>query len=128
MPRPGDGRQTPPVAGPPGLSEAYQSGRIGKQGGINYYMTQFIIGHGYFNDRMEEVEDVAFLFRDSTKDSVYCTFFECYRWNLEREAQPLEIGPFTLENIIGIMLQDSYLYGNGTKNKKARELLEQRSH
>ncbi|XP_046145762.1 uncharacterized protein LOC123989125 [Osmia bicornis bicornis] len=80
-----------------------------KHGEVDYYLTQFLSGHGYFR---------AYLFRmgkatppmcgygcQDAGDSAEHTLFRCGRWAAERNALQQEVGPITPDNIVGVMLQ-----------------------
>lgn len=78
-------------------------------GVVNYYLTQFLTGHGYFNSylhRMGKVEDPACIYGDAELDTAHHTFFECERWGAERRQLEAEIGEVTPDNIVGLMLTE----------------------
>lgn len=56
-------------------------------GELNYYLTQFVIGHGYFNiylARMQKVESATCPYKDSAEDDALRTFFEWEKWKEAR--------------------------------------------
>ena len=79
-------------------------------GEVDYYLNQFLTGHGYFCTylrRMGKMEDPSCVYGDSDSDDARHTFFECQRWVLERRGLESEIGPMTPDNIIGCLLYTS---------------------
>lgn len=78
----------------------------------NYYLTQFLSGHGYFRKylhRMGKVEHPTCIFGDADIDDAEHTFFKCEKWRNEREALELRVGACNAENIIEKMTQsDEY--------------------
>lgn len=78
-----------------------------RHGEVNYYLTQFFTGHGYFNDylyKMGKVESSACQYGDSSQDNAYHTFFECTRWLARRRRLEMEIGDISPDNILNLML------------------------
>uniref|UniRef100_T1I5J5 Uncharacterized protein n=1 Tax=Rhodnius prolixus TaxID=13249 RepID=T1I5J5_RHOPR len=78
-----------------------------EHGEVDYYLTQFLMGHGCFTSylyRMGKVGDLSCVFGDSDLDDAHHTFFLCDRWVPERESLEQEIGRITPENIVEIML------------------------
>lgn len=77
-----------------------------KSGEVNYYLTQFLTGHGYFNaylHKMGKAGAPCCQYGDSPQDDANHTFFECSRWQVERRRLESEIGNITVNNIIGKM-------------------------
>ena len=78
-----------------------------KHGEVNYYLTQFLTGHGNFRaylHRMGKVEDPGCVYCGECPDNAAHTFFECERWQSEREALETQIGsPISPDNIVGMM-------------------------
>lgn len=98
-----------------------------KHGEVDYYLTQFLTGHGCFR---------AYLHRFHLDDSPYCpmckgmpetaehVLFECPRFQVERDAIGA-MGPQTTpDNIISIMLEseDSWSAVCGAASKIGKEL------
>ena len=57
-------------------------------GEVNYYLTQFLSGHGYFFAflfRLRKVPSPKCPYGDSENDTAFHTFFECRNWERERE-------------------------------------------
>lgn len=81
-----------------------------RYGEVNYYVTQFLSGHGHFN---------AYLFRRKKKPSPYCdycsnevddaehTFFKCTRWAAEKYVLEGEIGGIMMPDNIGTLMVNS---------------------
>lgn len=79
-----------------------------EHGEVNYYLTQFLTGHGYFNKylyQMGKKRRAACQYGDAENDDAEHTFFQCTRWQQERQKIEREIGEtITPENIIALML------------------------
>lgn len=79
-----------------------------RHGEVNFYLTQFLTGHGCFNTylhKMGKVESPSCQYGDSPLDDVGHTFFECERWTAERQRLEMTIGVLTPDNIVGKMLE-----------------------
>lgn len=79
-----------------------------KHGEINYYVTQLLSGHGNFQHylhKMGKVESPKCALCDSEKDDVQHTFFHCEEWKEARKMLEEEVGQFSPENIVELMLQ-----------------------
>lgn len=79
-----------------------------KHGDVNYYITQFLSGHGYFRTylhRMGKVNSPVCRHCGEANDDVVHTFFECDLSEQQRQNLIEAVGPVTPENIVGIMLQ-----------------------
>jgi hypothetical protein len=78
-------------------------------GEVNYYLTQFLSGHGYFCSylsNMGKVRSPGCIFCSADRDDAYHTFFVCEQWNEERTNLEATIGEFQPETIVGIMISD----------------------
>lgn len=78
-----------------------------KHGEVNFYITQFLSGHGYFRTylhRMGKVNNPQCRICKTIEDTAYHTFFECEMTTVERNALVAAVGVVTPENIIRIML------------------------
>lgn len=82
---------------------------VGREfGEVNFYLTQFLTGHGYFRRYLNNMGKVR------TKDCLYCghdnddaehTFFNCEQWTDLRQRLEATEGALTPDNIIGVMLR-----------------------
>jgi Reverse transcriptase (RNA-dependent DNA polymerase)/Endonuclease-reverse transcriptase len=97
----------------------------------NYYVTQFLSGHGSFGTYTYRIK------KDENENCMYCgkvdtpqhTFFECDRWEANRQSLELSIGvKLDPDNIIGEMIKNKSSYGKITdhvveimKNKEREE-------
>lgn len=76
---------------------------------IDYYMTQFLTGHGCFEQylhRFGKRREPGCRYC-GVSDSVEHTFFVCERWGTEREDVRREVGDnFTVEGVARIMLRN----------------------
>lgn len=85
----------------PNLGEWYDR----KFGEVNYYLTQLLSGHGYFREylyRMGKTESANCLY-DTDIDTAEHTFFECAKWQNEREIVQHQMGRITPDNITELM-------------------------
>lgn len=81
-----------------------------KEGEVNYYLTQFLTGHGLFHSylfKMGKVTSASCLYGESLKDDAEHNFFGCKRWNVERDNLQQSIGNFTPDNIMQKMIEDT---------------------
>jgi hypothetical protein len=79
-------------------------------GEVDYYLTQFLSGHGYFRSYLNKIGKAP------TADCVYCknarddaehTFFACEKWQLARQELEGRLGrEFTPETVEEMMLAD----------------------
>lgn len=80
-----------------------------KHGEVNYYLTQFLTGHGYFRHylhKMAKIEIGDCIYCLNTIDNVRHTFFECNRWAEIRRKLELQLGELlSVETIIDSMLK-----------------------
>lgn len=76
-------------------------------GEVNYFLTQFLSGHGYFQAYLHKIG------KASSPNCRYCgpyrddashTFFSCERWIEERTDLEADTGPINPENVISKML------------------------
>lgn len=74
---------------------------------MNYFLTQFLSGHGYFQAYLHKIG------KASSPNCRYCgpyrddashTFFSCERWIEERTDLEADTGPINPENVISKML------------------------
>lgn len=75
-------------------------------GEVDYFITQFLSGHGYFMAylaRVGKAVNSACIYGDSSHDDAEHTFFECGRWDLRRFRLMMEVGHISPDNIIGLM-------------------------
>lgn len=80
-----------------------------KHGEVNFYVTQFLTGHGYFNaylHKMGKTRNSHCQYGDSTSDDVFHTVFECWRWEPDRQNLNRSIGEIRQDNIIHKMLEN----------------------
>lgn len=81
-----------------------------RHGEVNYFLTQFLSGHGLFYQylhKMRIVDSPICLHCAGLEDSVYHTFFECTKWTNERRSLEGEIGapgPLSPEHLMEKML------------------------
>ncbi|GBP17633.1 Retrovirus-related Pol polyprotein from type-1 retrotransposable element R1 2 [Eumeta japonica] len=79
-----------------------------KFGETNYFLTQFLAGHGYFRKylhRMGKINDPSCIYCDCINDDAEHTFFNCVRWQADMNSLRSQIGHFTTTNIIEKMLE-----------------------
>lgn len=78
-----------------------------KFGEVNFYVTQFLSGHGYFRKylhRMGKVERPDCIYGDGQQDDAEHTFFQCARWQSERNALIVAVGAFNTDRVLDIMV------------------------
>lgn len=75
-------------------------------GEVDYYMTQFLTGHGYFRKFLHRigVANSAMCLFCNENDDVLHTFFVCERWHTLRRDLEASLGEITPDNIIQVML------------------------
>ena len=72
-------------------------------GEANFYLTQFLTAHGYFNAYLNRMGLLDYCER--IEDSAEHTFFECDRWSQERRALEVALGcNCTPDNIRSLMV------------------------
>lgn len=79
-----------------------------RHGEIDYYLTQLLSGHGYFRSylyRMGKSASMDCLYCPGVPDDAEHTFFDCDRWTPMRRSLEMDIGVFTPDNVVGVMLQ-----------------------
>ena len=80
-----------------------------KHGEVNYFLTQFLSGHGYFQAylyKMRKVGSPNCRYCGSQIDDACHTFFICGRWDDYRTKLEANVGRITPENIIAKMLRN----------------------
>jgi hypothetical protein len=79
------------------------------EGEVNYYLTQFLSGHGLFRaylHKMGKVDRPSCVFCDFPFDDALRTFFQCANWDREREALQQSLGgSFSPDNAVSLMLR-----------------------
>ena len=82
-----------------------------KGGEVDFYLTQFLTGHGLFRAYLHKMGKVArpdCAHCDWPLDDAHHTFFHCRKWSVEREALERALGAtITPDTIVGLMLRDS---------------------
>jgi hypothetical protein len=79
-----------------------------RHGEVGYYLTQFLSGHGYFRSylwRMRKVTSAECLYCPGSTDDAEHTFFACDAWEEQRAALEAEVGIWSPETAVEIMLQ-----------------------
>lgn len=81
-----------------------------RHGQVNFYLTQFLTGHGVFQEFLEKIGKAtsrACMYCDGKKDDARHTIFECTRWHRERCEMETMAGGARLyaENIVEYMLE-----------------------
>ena len=79
-----------------------------QHGEVNFYVTQFLTGHGLFYaylHKMGKTADAGCIHGDSPHDDALHTFFVCEVWSDERRALQEDLGEITPDNIIRLMLE-----------------------
>ena len=81
-----------------------------KFGEVDFYLTQFLSGHGYFRQylcRAGKVTTPNCKFCGDERDDVEHTFYACPRWAADRERLETDAGsPLTPDNTTTLMLKD----------------------
>lgn len=80
-----------------------------KHGEVNFYITQFLSGHGYFRSylyRMGKVSTPYCIHCRTIEDTPHHTFFECSMVDQQRRSLVMEVGPIDADCIVGIMLRN----------------------
>lgn len=76
-------------------------------GDVNFYLTQFLSGHGYFRHylhRMGKVTTPSCTYCGFDRDDVEHTFFNCPRWAVDRQRLETVTGLITPDNVTTLML------------------------
>ena len=74
---------------------------------VNYYLTQFLSGNGYFCKylyKMGKMTRPNCIYGDASIDDAEHTLFHCERWILERRNLEVEVGACTIENFCDVIL------------------------
>ena len=77
-------------------------------GEIDFFLCQFLTGHGYFRKylhQMGKVDSPQCLFCPERNDDVHHTFFECERFIEERRQLTSAVGPVSADTVVEVMLQ-----------------------
>ena len=80
-------------------------------GGINFYLTQFLTGHGYFRYylyKMNKVRIPDCAYSGHDKDDEEHTFFLCMRWITDRRRLEDKTGNIIPNSTIIIMLRNEH--------------------
>lgn len=78
-----------------------------KHGEVNYYVTQFLSGHGCFRaylHKVGRVETPECLYCGNGRDDAEHVLFHCARWAAGRASVENVVGRLTPENIVPLML------------------------
>lgn len=79
-----------------------------KHGEVNYYLTQLLSGHGYFQKylhKMGKTSSPMCIYEADCLDDAEHTFFTCKRWDSERQSLVTQLGrSIRVENITRIMI------------------------
>jgi len=80
-----------------------------RHGEVNYYLTQFLTGHGYFKSYLHRMG------KTGSPDCTYCpgvpddaehTFFRCPRWERSRLEATQTLGVFSVDSVIIKIMED----------------------
>ncbi|XP_033218299.1 uncharacterized protein LOC117173767 [Belonocnema kinseyi] len=80
----------------------------------NYYIMQFLAGHGYFRSylyKRNKVSSPKCGYSEAEEGDANHTFFECDHWVDLKHRLESEIGKVTPDNIVGLMLQNEEWWG-----------------
>lgn len=79
-----------------------------RHGEVDYYLTQFLSGHGYFRvylNRIGKAASVDCIYCEGVRDDAEHTFFACGKWDAERLELEREVGgQFSQNAAIELML------------------------
>lgn len=78
-------------------------------GEVDFYLTQFLSGHGYFRHylhRAGKVTNPTCRYCGYDRDDAEHTFFVCPRWTAARHRLETEVGDLTPDNAATLMLKD----------------------
>lgn len=84
-----------------------------KFGEVNFFLTQFLSGHGYFAEylyRMGKRPSKNCIYCDADKDDAFHTFFECQMWAPIRRQLESSIGELKADDIIEKMVSNIYCW------------------
>ena len=76
-------------------------------GEVNFYLTQFLTGHGYFRYylfKLGKVSTPECKYCGHEKDDAEHTFFACSRWTAERQRLEVVAGRLSPEGVTECML------------------------
>lgn len=85
-----------------------------EHGEVNFYLSQFLTGHGYFRKYLfglKRVRNPLCKGCENAEDTAEHTFFECLRWTDLREQTEMTTGTLTPENVVPKMLQNGAGWG-----------------
>uniref|UniRef100_A0A0A9Z5Y1 Reverse transcriptase domain-containing protein n=1 Tax=Lygus hesperus TaxID=30085 RepID=A0A0A9Z5Y1_LYGHE len=78
-----------------------------KHGETNYYLTQFLTGHGYFRSFLVKIgksQSRQCVYCGAEEEDAYHAFFECSHWEHQRQNLVRDVGDFEPETIIVKMI------------------------
>ena len=81
-----------------------------KHGEVNYYLTQFLSGHGYFQaylHRIGKVPSASCMYCGTDADDAEHTFFKCECWAGLRAKLATEVGDVIPDNVIKMNVKRS---------------------
>ena len=79
-----------------------------KHGEVNYYITQFLTGHGFFLAylyKIGKVSSIACVYCRTALDNAEHTFFACSRWTDKRTELECMTGCLTPDTIVSMMIR-----------------------
>lgn len=79
-----------------------------KHGEVNFYVTQFLSGHGYFRSylyKMRKVNSSQCRYCGAAEDTAQHTIFECIGTTEERNRLVRAVGDISADNIVDAMLE-----------------------
>ena len=82
-------------------------------GDINYFLTQFLSGHGLFCSylfRIQKMNSAECIYCPGKDDTPEHTFFKCDRWAAKKFQLEANIGQITPENVVGLMLRNEEVW------------------
>ena len=85
-----------------------------RAGEVNFYLTQFLSGHGYFRQdlhRMTKVTTPTCRYCGHNRDDVEHTFFMYPRSTVERHRLQTKTGDITPDNVVALMLSSKLNWG-----------------
>lgn len=100
-----------------------------KHGEVNYYLTQFLTGHGYFCKYLHTIgklENSSCIYGDADIDDARHTFFICEKWKPKREELLRKIGDLAPETVIESMLDEQWKWE--TVTQYAEDILKSKKH
>ena len=84
-----------------------------KHGEINYYLTQFLSGHGYFRSylyRMGKVSSADCIYCPGMQDDAEHTFFNCRKWLMQRAPLERLIHGFSPDSVVERMVEEDTVW------------------